>query len=75
VGFCHFFLQADQFFLLNQIVLTSPVVYRIDPWTARPKTTVSLKLFYNSCKFYWFLLFSIGGSRDERNRERRKVLL
>lgn len=71
--YCHFFLWDDQFFLSNQVVFMYSVVYRINPWPARPKA--SFKLFYYSFKFYWFLLFGTGGSWNEKNTEGLKVLL
>lgn len=74
LGYCHFLLGADQFLIWNQIMLSYPVVYRINPWTTRLDTMVSFKLFHNSSTFFWFLLVSIGHSWN-KNREGHKVLL
>lgn len=74
LGYCHFLLEANQFFLWNQIMPRYPVIYRVNTWTARLNTVVFFKLLYNSSIFYWFLLVSIECSW-KKNRERHKILL
>lgn len=56
LGYCHFLLGADLFFIWNQIMLRYPMVYRINPWTTRLDAMVSFKLL----QFIHILLISAG---------------